>query len=273
MVTAAMGARSPCSAGTGAARGRKGEAVRRTDDVPSIDGVTSPQYRLINHFFHDFKGALSTVIMCIDAVREGMEGEVPERQGRWLGKAERNCQHLVMLIDDFRDLTRMEDGSLALEAEITDPTGLLARLSHWVADEAARRRIEVSFDLPSPLPGACQCSPLVGRVLDRAYGVLVDCTRTGGRLDTTGRLQDGACGQDLVLEVRSEGVEVDAELLPTVFDLQDQTSAGLQLGRGYTMLFCRAAARYVGGDLALAPWPGRGTTMELRLPLKAPAGS
>jgi signal transduction histidine kinase len=222
---------------------------------------------LINHFFHDFKGGLSTVIMCLDALRDGIEGAVTPGQDKWLEKAERNCQHLVSLIDDFRDLTRMEDSSHQLESEPLDPGAMFERLSTRVADDASRRRIRTAFDFVDDLPGPRAGSPLVGRILERLYGVLVDCTRTGGLVQTTVRIEGTGPVPELVLVIESEGVESDAELLDTVFDKFRQTGAGLQLGRGYTMLFCRAAARYIGGDLQLAPWPGRGTRADLRLPL------
>jgi len=245
--------------------------VRRpAPDDPSIEGVTAPENRLINHFFHDFKGGLSTVIMCMDALREGIEGPVSAEQDRWLEKAERNCQHLVSLIDDFRDLTRMEDGSYSPEAEPVDPAAMFEQLSQNVADEAARRRIRTAFDLPDGLPGPRMASPLVGRSLTRMYGVLVDCTRTGGLLLTTVHVQGTGPRPELVIRVESEGVEADAALLESVFDKLSQAGAGLQWGRGYTLLFCRTAARTPPRDLVLSPWPGRGTRVDVRLPLGQP---
>ncbi len=242
---------------------------RPNPDDPSIEGVTAPENRLINHFFHDFKGGLSTVIMCMDALREGIAGPVSEGADRWLDKAERNCQNLVSLIDDFRDLTRMEDGSYQREVEPVDPSSLFEVLSARVADEAARRRIQTAFDLPDGLPGPRAGSPLVPRILDRMYGVLVDCTRTAGTLTTQVNIRGTGDRPELVMTIESEGVECDGTRLESVFDKLAQSGAGLQLGRGYTMLFCRAAARYIGGDLRLSPWPGRGTRVDLRLPLAA----
>ena len=236
-------------------------------DDPSIEGVTTPENRLINHFFHDFKGGLSTVIMSMDALRDGIAGPVSEGQDHWLEKAERNCQNLVSLIDDFRDLTRMEDGSYVVEAEPVDPSTIFEQLSTHVAKEAARRRIQAIFELPDGLPGPRVANPLVVRVIDRLYKVLVDCTRSAGLLCTTVHIEGTGDNPVLVMTVQSEGVESDATLLESVFDKLGQTGAGLQLGRGYTMLFCRAAARYIGGDLRLSPWPGHGTRVDLRLPL------
>lgn len=243
---------------------------RPAPDDPSIDGVTAPENRLINHFFHDFKGGLSTVIMCMDALREGIEGAVTDGQDRWLAKAERNCQHLVTLIDDFRDLTRMEDGSYPHDSEPLDPTALLEGLSARVAEDAVRRHVRTIFVLPPELPRPRMASPLVPRVLDRLFGVLVDCTRTAGELRATVRIEGTGAAPMLVLAVEFEGVGMEDALLQSVFDKFSQTEMGLQLGRGYTILFCRAAARYIQGDLRLSPWPGHGTRADVRLPLAEP---
>ncbi|MBP7124760.1 HAMP domain-containing histidine kinase [Myxococcota bacterium] len=244
--------------------------MRRPDEDPSIEGVVTPEFRVIHHLFHDFKGGLATIVMCLDAVREGMVGEVSPAQQRWLEKAERNCQHLATLIDDFRDLSRIQDGCFATEREVMEPAAMLATLSQEVAAEASRRQIQVVFEVPDRLPGTCEASPLVARVLHRAYGVLVDCTRTRGRLESRIVVEQASPHCWLRVEAKSEGVEMEVAALDSVFDLMDQTVRGLQLGRGYTLLFCRAAARFLSGDLSLRPWPGRGTCLDLRLPLGLP---
>jgi len=243
--------------------------MRRPEEDPSNDGVVTPEFRVIHHLFHDFKGGLATIVMCLDAVREGMAGEVSPAQQRWLEKAERNCQHLAQLIDDFRDLSRIQDDCYATEREVIEPARMLAVLSQEVSEEASRRQIQVVFEVPDRMPGPCEASPLVSRVLHRTYGVLVDCTRTRGRLESRIEIEQGAPCR-LHVEARSEGVEMEVAALDSVFDLMEQTVRGLQLGRGYTLLFCRAAARFLSGDLSLRPWPGRGTCLDLRLPLGLP---
>jgi signal transduction histidine kinase len=71
----------------------------------------------------------------------------------------------------------------------------------------------------------------------------------------------------LAIVVRFEGVTFPPERLASVFDKLTQTREGLQLGRGYTLLFCREAARTLGGDVELRPWDGRGNEVTIRLPL------
>ena len=72
--------------------------------------------------------------------------------------------------------------------------------------------------------------------------------------------------------LRSEGIEAEPELLDTVFDKGRQAEVGLKVGRGYSMLFCREAAKLLGGTLRLQPWPGRGTRAEVLLPFRDAGG-
>lgn len=233
----------------------------------SIDGVTSPEYKLINHFFHDFKGGLSTVIACIEALQEGLAGPVDPNQFPWLERASHKCRHMVSLINDFRDLTQIEDGEYPRVPSTVDLSVLMARLREELETGAARRRIQVRFDVHGDLPVARFPADLFPRLLAHLAAVLLECARAGGRLVVEVSTHEIGRRGSVRIDLFSEGVEFAQEVLDTVFDKVAQTETGLQLGRGYTLMFCRAAARYLGGDLKLGPWPGSGTRADVAVPL------
>ncbi|HOI09486.1 MAG TPA: HAMP domain-containing sensor histidine kinase [Myxococcota bacterium] len=233
----------------------------------SIDGVTSPEYKLINHFFHDFKGGLSTVIACIEALQEGLAGPVDPNQQPWLERASHKCRHMVSLINDFRDLTQIEDGEYPREPATVDLAALMGRMREDLEVEAARRRIQVRFDVHGDLPIARFPADLFPRLLTHLATVLLECTRAGGQLVVEVSSHEIGCRGSVRVDLFSEGVEFAQEVLDTVFDKVAQTETGLQLGRGYTLMFCRAAAKYLGGDLKLGPWPGGGTRADVAVPL------
>lgn len=233
----------------------------------SIDGVSSPEFRLINHFFHDFKGGLSTVITSLEALQEGLGGPLDPQQGPWLEKAVHKCQHMVSLINDFRDMTQMEDGEYPREPMTVDVGEAIGRLRRDLEGEAGRRRVTVRFEVPGELPVATFGTDLFPRMLERLAMVMLECTRAMGQLVVEVSNDGSGPARTLRVALMSEGVQFAQEVLDTVFDKLAQTDTGLQLGRGYTLLFCRAAAKYLGGDLRLGPWPGGGTRADVAVPL------
>jgi K+-sensing histidine kinase KdpD len=221
----------------------------------------------MNHFLHDFKGGLSTVIMCIDGLRDGIGGPVPPRMLPWLERAERKCEHMVELISDFRDMTLLEEGRLSPDPETLELSACAEAVRSVIENSAMERRVNVRFKAPSHLPRARYQYRLAQRILDRVHSVLLDCARTGGALESEWNIARQGPDRILRVDIRAEGIEVADDLLESVFDKVAQADLGLQIGRGYTMRFCRLAARELGGDLALLAWPGNGNAAALWLPL------
>jgi len=231
----------------------------------TIDGVTAYESRLINHFFHDFKGELSTVSMCLQSLRDGLVGESPTPgQARWLDHAVGNAQHMVQLINDFRDLTQLEEGVFVSTRDVVElgPRlhALLAAADHVAAERSLRLAARV-VELPTVVFDATLFDRLVQDVLQ----VAVYNARARTCVTFDAGLAAGSAGPELLLTVRFEGPTFPPERLASVFDKLAQTREGLQLGRGYTLLFCRAAARALGGDLLLRSWEERGNELVIRL--------
>jgi len=245
--------------------------VRDADDRrrgrSPVDGVECRENLLINHFFHDFKGNISTVIMCIEAVSDGVWGEVTERQKASLGRAGRTCERMIRLINNFRDMTQMEEGVFESEPETVNVGAVLEGIEREIAPVAHERGQLLDFVREGRLPAATFRGALFERVMKSLFEVVLDATRRGGRVIA----RSGCDGGGLSVDVAFEAIEADEETLGTVFDRLAQTRTGLQLGRGFTLLFCREAVAWMGGRLHLGPWPGRGCRVTIALPLK-PAG-
>ena len=236
--------------------------------ILTIDGVTARENRLVNHFFHDFKGELSTVIMCLQALRDGLMGTPPDAvQARWLTRAVGNAQHMVQLINDFRDLTQMEEDAFPLVPEQVDLAAHLQALVAEMSELFCERAQHLALSLP-PLPVVTFRATLFDRLVRDVLQVATYNARHGSPLHLSVQVASTDAGPELTLSLRFEGVTFPPERLATVFDKMGQASVGLQLGRGYTLLFCREAARTLGGEIGLRPWEAKGNEVEIRLPIQ-----
>ncbi|HKI01996.1 MAG TPA: sensor histidine kinase [Thermoanaerobaculia bacterium] len=180
----------------------------------------------------------------------------------------RQIQHLVRLVDDLLDVSRITRGKVELRR---GPLDLGEVVRHAVdttrplADAKEQRlRLELPAE-PLPLDGD-------GTRLEQVFSNLlrnaIKFTEAGGLIQITAQ-RDGAA--EAVVRVRDDGIGIAPDLLPRIFDLfaqgeqaLDRTGAGLGIG----LTLVRSLVEMHGGRVeARSDGPGKGTEVEVRLPL------
>jgi PAS domain S-box-containing protein len=193
----------------------------------------------------------------------------PAAAGRSLGMMERQVQHLVRLVDDLMDVSRVMRGKVTLHRERVDLAGLVAR-----AVEAAQPLIEAQgHELTvaaagEPLPveaDPVRLAQVVGNLLTNA----AKYTEPGGRIWLTARREGG----EAVLRVRDTGIGIAPEMLPRVFDLfvqADHTATRAQGGLGIGLTLVKNLVEmHHGAVQADSAGLGAGSEFVVRLPLVA----
>ncbi len=180
----------------------------------------------------------------------------------------RQIQHLVRLVDDLLDVSRITRGKVELRRETLDLVETVRNVVDTIRPLAEAKSLSLRLDLSSeslPLEGdATRLEQVFSNLLRNA----VKFTSPGGHIDVTaGRLGP----HEALIRVRDDGIGIAADLLPRVFDLfaqgeQALDRAGAGLGIGLTMV--RSLVELHGGRVAArSEGPGRGSDFEVRLPL------
>jgi signal transduction histidine kinase len=180
----------------------------------------------------------------------------------------RQIQHLVRLVDDLLDVSRITRGKVELRRETLDLVETVRNVVDTIRPLAEAKSLSLLLDLSSeslPLEGdATRLEQVFSNLLRNA----VKFTPPGGHIDVTaGRGVPGVA----VIRVRDDGIGIAAELLPRVFDLfaqgeQALDRAGAGLGIGLTMV--RSLVELHGGRVAArSDGSGRGSEIEVQLPL------
>jgi CheY-like chemotaxis protein len=185
----------------------------------------------------------------------------------------RQVGHLVRLVDDLLDVSRITRGKITLRTERIDLADVVGRALETARPLAAERRHRLESMLPDrPLIAVgdpVRLAQVVGNLLANA----VKYTGDGGRIelavDWTGEEGDGP-GQ-AVIRVTDSGVGIDADMLPKVFDLfaqadhsPDRQEGGLGIGLA---LVREIVLLHAGTVEASSMGPGRGAQFVVRLPL------
>jgi signal transduction histidine kinase len=186
---------------------------------------------------------------------------------------QRQIQHLVRLVDDLLDVSRITRGKVELRRERID----LADVVRHAVDttrpllEAKHHALRVELP-PEPLPlhaDTTRLEQVVGNLLRNSARY----TEDGGHIEVTVHREDG----EAVICVNDDGIGIAPDLLPRIFDLFTQGEqaldrSGAGLGIGLTLV--RSLVEMHGGHVAVhSDGVGKGCMMEVRLPLAAASSS
>ncbi|BCB26760.1 hypothetical protein SKTS_16460 [Sulfurimicrobium lacus] len=180
---------------------------------------------------------------------------------------EGQVNHLIRLVDDLLDMSRIVRGKVALQKAEVEFADLAVR-----ALEAARplvdgKRHQLSVSLPAE-PVHLNVDPVrVTQVLLNLLDNAAKYTPAGGKIDFDARL----AGQEIEIRVRDNGMGIPAELLPHVFDLFQQGERTLdrsQGGLGIGLTLVKQLVEMHGGRVeARSNQTGQGATLTVRLPI------
>lgn len=197
-------------------------------------------------------------------------GGSAEQQARTRQMMERQVRHLVHMVDDLLDLSRISQGKIVLKKSVVD----LREVLHG-AIEIARPLIEANrhefimrlADGPLTVDAdPTRLAQVIANLLNNAARY----TPPGGRLE----LHTAVDGPQLLIRVSDNGIGIPEEMLPQIFDLFVQVGGGsehAQGGLGIGLTLVRGLVELHGGSIAAASGgPGQGTTMTVRLPLAEP---
>ncbi|HEX5371832.1 MAG TPA: ATP-binding protein [Aquabacterium sp.] len=185
---------------------------------------------------------------------------------------QRSGEHLLSLINDVLDFSRIEAGQLHVDRSPFDLRSVLDEVMALSRVTAASKQLSLidAIDLPRP----CLVEGDAARVRQVLYNLLgnaIKFTDTGHvRLRTT-RL-DTPQGQQLNFMIEDTGVGIPASQVERVFEAFAQLNASFgrrHQGTGLGLTISREIARAMGGDITCQSTPGQGSTFTLSLPLPA----
>ncbi|MCE9563149.1 MAG: response regulator [Planctomycetes bacterium] len=197
----------------------------------------------------------------------GQLGSDPVRVQWAHGVIDRQLTHLIRLVDDLLDVSRITLGKIRLEIA---PVNLEAVVSHAVESvrpllDQFHHSLEVSLpDTPVRVNGdKARLTQVFTNLLNNA----AKYTEPGGRV----WISVGTEADIATIRIRDTGIGISAELLPTVFDLFTQANRSLdrsQGGLGVGLTLVRRLVEMHGGSVeANSPGPGQGSSFTVRFPV------
>ncbi len=220
---------------------------------------------------HELRTPINAILGYNTLLLDGIYGPLAPPQQKGIERTHRAAQHLLELVNDVLDLSKIEAGKFELTLQPAAFPVLVEELFVTVRPMADEAGCELVLRHEGPRP-TVETDPR--RVRQVLLNLLSNAIKFGAGqpIEVTSR---GAAGGGVAVAVRDHGPGIPADDLPRVFDefVQLEHSRGQQVstGTGLGLPISRRLARLLGGDLVAESTPGEGSTFRLTLPARAPA--
>ncbi len=167
-------------------------------------------------------------------------------------------EHLLCIINDILDLSKLEAGHVVLEAIPVDLETSLHQDLHALEVNAFGRGLDFILETSSDLPTTCELDPLrVRQILTNLVGNAIKFTHAGYVIVRC-RLTQTNGAPFLLLEVEDSGVGIERDIIPKLFAPFTQADAGTARkygGTGLGLTICKKLTSYMGGEMVHAVLP------------------
>ncbi|MEP6694312.1 MAG: GAF domain-containing protein [Chloroflexota bacterium] len=217
---------------------------------------------------HELRTPLNAIIGFSEVLLQGIFGAVNEKQREYLQDVLGSGQHLLSLINDILDLSKIEAGRMELDLSTFALRDALESGITIVRERAARHGIELSVAVASDVGAIEADERKVKQILYNLLSNAVKFTPDGGRVEVNVRADNG----DVRVEVRDTGIGVAAADQERIFE--EFRQVGRERSREGTGLGLTLTKRFVelhGGRIWLESTPGKGSTFTFTLPLRRTA--
>jgi signal transduction histidine kinase len=233
------------------------DAAQRADQVKSA---------FLASMSHELRTPLNAVINFTKFVMKGKYGPVTEQQQTALSEVVDSSKHLLNLINDVLDMSKIESGSLKLFVEDNiDLKPLIEAAVNTGKALAAGKPIAFEVNIDPTLP-------LMRLDKQRMTQVLLNIVSNASKFTQAGKVTIHAAvhGKDVQIAVSDTGPGIAPEDHALVFEPFKQTRSGLRDGggTGLGMPITRSLVEAHGGKIWLKSEPGEGSTFAFSLPLK-----
>ncbi len=239
------------------------------DKSQQLEAASRHKSEFLANMSHELRTPLNAIIGFSEVLSERMFGELNDKQVEYLTDILESGRHLLSLINDILDLSKIEAGRMELEAAEFDLPSAIETTLLLMRERAGRKGIQVERAVDERLAIVCADERKVKQVLLNLLSNAVKFTPEGGRIDVRADARDGLAE----ISVTDTGVGIAAEDQAAVFEEFRQVGASAKRveGTGLGLALSRKFVELHGGRIWLTSRPGEGSTFAFTLPLRREA--
>jgi signal transduction histidine kinase len=212
---------------------------------------------------HELRTPLNAVIGFSEVLLDRLFGDLNEKQADYITDIHTSGRHLLSLINDILDLSKIEAGRMELQLSDVTLSDVIESSVALMRERATRNGISLRLDVDSSAGAVEADERKLKQVLFNLLTNALKFTDRGGHVEVTARGE----GDRVVVSVRDDGTGIALADQARIFEEFEQAGgSGAQEGTGLGLALSRRIVELHGGRLLVESAPGRGSTFTFTLP-------
>ncbi len=252
--------------------GLEREVMLRTEELRDANLALSHAMHAKDEFMasmsHELRTPLNSIIGFSGLMLQGLAGDLNEEQAKQLTMVSRSAHHLLDLINQILDLSRLDAGKAEIESTEFSPLELMENVVASVQPQATDKGIGLEFSAEGLPDGVCLDKVRLEQILLNLLGNAVKFTEEG--TVTVRAVHDGST---LTVSVADTGSGIEREDVDYIFeDFYQVRASGSERcpGTGLGLPIARRLARLMGGDITVETAVGKGSQFTVAIPAPCP---
>lgn len=212
---------------------------------------------------HEIRTPMNAILGFTDVLRRGFDSTPAERT-EYLNTIHSSGEHLLSLINDILDLSKVEAGHLELESKTTSPHRIILETLKVLGGRAQEKGLSLSYEPAEQLPETLEIDPVrLRQIVTNLVGNAIKFTDRGGV-----QVVASMAGDKFQFSVLDTGIGISPEAQQTIFDPFSQADSSITRkfgGTGLGLAIAKRFAEMMGGGIRVDSEPGKGTAFTVQI--------
>ena len=236
------------------------------DKSRQLEEASKHKSQFLANMSHELRTPLNAILGYTELIIDGIYGEAPDKMRAVLERVQTNGKHLLGLINDVLDLSKIEAGQLVLSIQDYSVKDIVQGVYSAVEPLASGKKLAFKIDVPANLPPARGDDRRLTQVLLNLVGNAIKFTDAG---EVAVRAAAGNGNFTISVHDTGPGIaEADQAKIFEEFQQADSTKTKVKGGTGLGLSIAKRIVEMHGGRLWVESSPGNGSTFSFTVPLR-----
>jgi nitrogen-specific signal transduction histidine kinase/CheY-like chemotaxis protein len=241
----------------------RAEAERAAERLAAVEAASARKTRFIGNVSHEFRTPLGSIIGFVALLARGGDELTPERRAEYLEIVQRNARHLLHVVNDLLNLSKVEAGTLEVSVVPVRTVDVAAGVISSLAPQAAERAVDVRLEDRATRPVLADAGRLRQTLLNLLENAIKYSPVRAEVVVRTLEVPDG-----VRIEIQDRGPGIEPEARPRLFKAFSRANPpeSRVVGAGLGLALARMFTEAMDGRIGVESEAGEGSTFWLVLP-------